>query len=251
VGPNAVGDIVMYEQLVRRRSDGQWKWRFRNLTYSDLEPRDITPPLAGGELVSWVTPLNSLNIAFVDIEGSIQLFYKARNASRWSLTNLSQTAGTGPLIGELSVMQLRNGTIHIAGWATGDHVWVTTFRQGRGWSSRDLTEALVTPMFRARSLTTFVNKGGLGFIAGITPGGEVSMIKYQTARNRWVRHNIELYAPDFREHHGRLESTVDRDSGEINIVGTLDTTRVMRWSWVPGGTWTYQDVSYELARSGG
>src|SRR5207237_90943 len=34
-GTNSVGDVIVYQQLIQRNSDGQWRWQYRNLSHND------------------------------------------------------------------------------------------------------------------------------------------------------------------------------------------------------------------------
>jgi|GEM_PF-1638548 len=244
---SSAGDVIVYSQTIKRTNDGQWRWKYRNLTHNDLEVVGQEAPYITSELVTWVTSLGVANIAFIDLDGDIRVMYKGKLDSRWTLGNLSEAAGTAPLVGELSVIQMRNRTVQISGTTEEGNVWVTTFREGNGWSSRDLTDRLDGPTMRVRALTSFVNKAGMGFVAGIKENGQISLFRYQASKNRWAKQDLGLAPPDSRQMAGRLETVVDLETGEVNIVGTLDSTRLVRWTWQPGQAWSYQDVSYRLA----
>ncbi|MCC6319973.1 MAG: hypothetical protein IT438_00875 [Phycisphaerales bacterium] len=245
---NIVGDVIIYCQTVKQRADGiGWRWKYRNLTHRDLEPLEIEAPIIASEVTAWVTSLGSLNITFLDLDGNIQNFFKTRTDKGWTLANITQAAGTGVLVGELSVMQMRTRAVQITGTTEEGHVWATTFREGQGWTSRDLTERFETDPALVRSQVNYVNKAGVGFVAMIKENGNISLFRYAAAKNRWVYQDVNLTPPDFRNMMGRLEVTVDRETGEVNIIGTLDSARVVRWNWAPGRAWAFEDISYRLA----
>ncbi|MFN7022112.1 MAG: CAP domain-containing protein [Phycisphaerales bacterium] len=244
---NAVGDVILYCQTVKRRADGSWRWKYRNLTHSDLERVNVEMPFIASELVTWVTPQQSLNITFLDLDGNILNFFKTRSDKFWSLGNISQAAGTAPLVGEVSVMQMRNRTVQITGTTEDGHVWATTFREGRGWTSRDLTARFEADPARVRSQVAYVNKAGVGFVAMIKENGKLSLFRYAAAKDRWVYQDVNLTPPDFRLMLGRLQAVVDRETEEVHLVGTLDSARVVRWTWAPGRPWAFEDISYRLA----
>lgn len=251
VGVSDTGELVAYMQTLQRNTSGEYRWTFRNITAKDIDISGNSMPYVASELVTWTTRAGSCNIAFLDDLGNIQLVYKAKGKARWSIQDLSNVARTGsPLVGELTVVQTpRNGGVHIAGTDERGRVWVTSYRENLGWTVRNLTQRLRGYTLDVRSLTSYVAKSGFAFIAGIKSDGTISMYRYNAAKHAWAKVDLGLNPPDFRNMRGRLDSVVDTDTGEINIVGTLDSTRLVRWTWTASGGWVYQDVSYKLAET--
>jgi len=244
------GDLIIYSQMLTRNSGGQYIWTFRNVTALDVEPKRLTMPEVNSELVSWVTPNKSANLAFLDDTGTIQLFYKQKGKVRWSLQNLGVIARTGELLGELNVVQTARNGVTITGTDVDGHIWATTYRENAAkvgwWSSRDLTARLRSHSVSIRSHTSYVDRSGFAYIAGIKSDGTIGMFRYNPSRNAWRAMSTELNPPDFRNMEGRLSASVS-STGEINIVGTLDSFRLVRWTMRPGQAWTFEDVTYKLA----
>jgi hypothetical protein len=243
------GELIIYSQTLKKPT-GQYKWTFRNVTALDVETKGLEMPFATSELVSWVTGALTCNIAFLDDTGAIQLFYKPKGVAKWTLQNLSAVTGTGPLVGELTVFQTpRNQGVHISGTDEFGHLWVTSYTRLGGWWGRDLTSRLNGYAFGIRTLASYQNKSGVSFVVGIKADGNLSLYRYMATRNAWAKVDINLTPPDFRNMAGRLSVAVNRTSGEINIVGTLDSFHLVRWTWRPGEGWNYEDVSYKLAEA--
>lgn len=251
VGVSDGGEVITYMQLLKKNAEGGYIWAYRNITATDIEARRLEVPEVYSELVTWVTPNWSCNIAFLNQDGAIQLLYKPVNKTRWFLQNLGAVAPIKtPLVGELTVFQTpANRGVHIAGTAENGDVWVTSFRDKAGWSSRNLTARLKGPALEIRSLTSYVDRNGVGYIAGIRSDGDISMYRYAPKKNAWGKVAIVLQTPNWRNMMGRLDATVNAGTGEINIVGTLDSARLVRWSWAPGRGWQYEDVTQLLAEA--
>lgn len=251
VGVSDGGEVVTYMQLLKKNAQGAYVWSYRNITAADVEARRLAVPEVSSELATWVSPNWSCNIAFIDENGGIQLLYKPASTSRWFLQNLDTVAPVkDALVGELTVMQtLTNKGVHIAGTSETGDVWVTSYRENAGWTSRNLTARLRGPKLEIRSLTSYVDKNGFGYIAGIRSDGDISTYRYAPRKNAWARVGMVLLTPNWRNMMGRLDSTVNMQTGEINIVGTLDSERLVRWSWVQGRGWAYEDVSLLLAEA--
>lgn len=248
VGVNSVGDIVMYCQKVRPSPNGGWKWKFRNLTASDLERVNQEMPLIASEVDAWVMPdSGDMHITFLDVDGNIQQFSRGMADRNWRLENISQSVNIAPLVGELDVMMLRNGTIQIMGTSEDGHIWAMRYRERDGWTPRDLTGRFRGPDIQIRSVSTYLKKGGAGFVAGITESGSVRVFRYIPWKNRWKLMPLELRPPDLHVMVGQLQTTLDEVTGNIHIVGTLENSRVVKWSWQRDLGWSFEDVSYEIA----
>lgn len=245
------GELIAYSQTLRRNSAGHYIWTFRNITAKDIDVKEARMPVVASELAAWVTPAGSCNIAFLDDTGRIQLVYKPKGKVRWNLQDLSAVARAGaPLVGELSVFQTpRNGGVHIAATDENGRVWVTSYREKSGWSVRNLTQRTRGFTVQIRSLTSYVAKSGYAFVAGIKEDGTISMYRYAPGKHAWAKIDLGLNPPNYRNMLGRLDAVVDTDSGEINIVGTLDSQRLVRWIWKASTGWVYEDVTYKLAEA--
>lgn len=250
VGVSDGGEVITYMQLLKKNAQG-YVWSYRNISATDLEARRLAVPEVYSELITWVTPNWSCNIAFLNEDGAIQLLYKPVNKTRWFLQNLAAVAPTKtPLVGELTVFQTAsNKGVHIAGTAENGDVWVTSYRDKAGWSSRNLSARLKGPQVQIRSLTSYVDKNGIGYIAGIRADGDISTYRYTPKKNAWGKVAVTLLTPNWRNMMGRLDATVNTTTGEINLVGSLDSGRLVRWSWVQGRGWQYEDVSILLAEA--
>lgn len=248
-GTSDAGELIIYSQLLKK-INGQYKWTFRNISEKDVENRGLEMPYVASELVSWVTPNKTCNISFLDFDGNIQIFYKVRGKLKWRMQNLTEVTGTAPLVGEITVFQTpRNGGVHISGTAEDGHLWVASYTTRGGWWGRDLTRRLHGYGFQIQTITTYQNRAGINFVIGVKDDGRISAYRYLASRNAWRKVNLNLSAPAYKNIDGRLTVAVDKVSGEINIISTLNTYRLARWYWRPGQGWTFEDVTQKLAEA--
>lgn len=249
-GASDSGELVIYSQLLRK-VNGQYKWTFRNITEKDVENRGLEMPYVASELVSWVTPNKTCNLAFLDFDGNIQIFYKVKGRLRWQMQNLSAVTGTAPLVGEITVFQTpRNGGVHISGTDENGHLWATSYTtRGNGWWGRDLTARLHGYAFQPQMITTYQSRAGLNYVVGVKDDGRISAYRYSARRNSWRKVNMNLAPPAYQNIDGRLTAAVDMVSGEIDLVSTLNTYHLVRWYWRPGHGWAFEDVTQKLAEA--
>ena len=117
---------------------GQW------LTSSLSEAAGSTIKLRAETLTSWVTPWGGLNVAGVDENGGVTIFWWSLTSDVWTASTV--TADVSPVAspaGPLSAAVTSTGAVHIGGVSTTGHVIDLSWKPGGSWELTDLTVSAV------------------------------------------------------------------------------------------------------------
>lgn len=246
-GLNAAGKLIDFKMKPGRKNNGDWKWGFLNVQ-NHLNFRGRVAPEMAGQLDSFVTPNNSWNVVGLDTSGAIQLFFKEAGR-RWDVVNLSAFAGTPMLTGSLSVYQGTERSIGITGIAPNGNVWVTGFTESGGWQASNASQGKRAPQkFRGGGLTTYVDAGGVAYLAGLNGAGKVVVYRYNANNGKWASsiasNQVGAEAPRLA---GAMTATMSADGVGVSVVGQTAEGRIIRYSWRAGEAWQAEDVSERLA----
>lgn len=240
-GLNAAGEVVVYRQ---NRTSGSAVWEFRNISVEDLTPQSIATPGFVGNLISYVTTWNGLNIAGLDTDGNIYTVWWAPGLANWSASNLSQITNAPKLVSGLTAYLTSWGGINIAGIDTNGDVtttwWVPEF--GGEWRNSNLTTLFSFPKLTGGQLSSYVAPWGGLNIAGTSAEGKLSIYWWAPGLTDW-RYSTDLVATTLTP-AGRL-SGVTSAAGTTHIIGTTDTGSIFRYRWQASdpNVWTAQDIT--------
>ncbi|MGE4196806.1 MAG: hypothetical protein AB7G11_06760, partial [Phycisphaerales bacterium] len=240
------GDLLLYSQT-GARVGADFSWTFRNLVSSDLAPQGQAMPAFVGNLTSYVTDWNGLNIAGLDASGRIQVVWWAPGLERWQATDLTAATGAPRLGGDLTVYLTGWGGINLAGLDDAGRVTVTWWVPGFGgeWRTNNLTGETGGPALRTSSVTSYVTPWGGLNIAGIDPQGRVLIYWWVPGFLSWVVTPVSDDIPGAIPPQRRLTG-VASPVGTINLFGVGSDGDVLRFFWNPGQAWRQQNVT-ELA----
>ncbi|MBX3358344.1 MAG: hypothetical protein KF745_07940 [Phycisphaeraceae bacterium] len=249
-GLNASGHLVMYEQIAGAGIAGKWSWRYVDLTTRDLNPQGFTTPAFAGDLISYVTSWNGMNIAGLDSNGDIQVVWIAGDMTQWAVDNLSQITGAPALTGSLTSFLTPWGGINLAGADAQGKLsitwWLPEFLGA--WRTNNLTDDVGGPVLKATSAASYVTPWGGLNIAGIDNDGRV--VVYW-----WAPGMKELFGSDYWR-VDVLSDTVPAGTdlptsrligvsynATINLLGAGETGEIIRYFWQIGGVWQAENVS--------
>lgn len=240
-GLNAGGEVVIYRQV---RTGQTVTWEYRNLSTQDLTPQSLTTPSFVGNLISYVTTWNGLNIAGLDTDGNIQTVWWAPGLTNWTTSNLSVITGAPKLVSGLTAYLTSWSGINIAGIDVNGDVtatwWVPEF-QGN-WQNSNLTTLFSFPKLIGGQLSSFVAPWGGLNIAGRSNEGKLSVYWWAPGLTNW-NYSTDLVNTTLTP-AGRLSGQTSA-AGTTNIIGTTDTGTIFRYRWQAStpDVWTAQDIT--------
>lgn len=220
-GLNASGQLVVYKDTNTFVVGGR-TWEFENLSVRHLDSSGTPLPRLSGELVSYVTPWNGLNITAIDDSGHVHAVWTSPALNgKWILSDLTALTNSGPVSGSLTVFQTSWGAINISGVASTGRVLVTWWTPGMAaWRQDDLTDNSGGPALRTGTVTSYVNPWGGLNIAGLDESGHMHVYWWAPGRNSWSSARMtDDTTPDSLRPSGKLESVVDR-RGRVSIFGS-------------------------------
>lgn len=239
-GLNSAGEVVLYRQVRGETTT----WESRNLSTQDLTPQGLTTPSFVGNLISYVTTWNGLNIAGLDTDGNIHTVWWAPGLTNWQTSNLSVITGAPKLTGGLTSYLTSWGGINIAGLdVNGDTTttwWVPEFEGN--WQNSNLTTQFNFPKLVGGQLSSYVAPWGGLNIAGTSAEGKLSIYWWAPGLTDW-NYSTNLVDTTLTP-AGRL-SSVTSAQGTTHIIGTTDLGSIFRYRWQASNpdVWTAQDIT--------
>ncbi len=94
VGLNSGAQVVQYYQSSLTQVGGKFNWTFHNISVSDLTPQGLATPRFVGNLSTYVTSWNGLNIAGLDDQGNVHTVWWAPGLAEWTTSNISAITGS-------------------------------------------------------------------------------------------------------------------------------------------------------------
>ena len=262
-GLTATGDLVIYAQIGDRDNRARPVWDFVNLTDEHLARRGIATPAFQGDLTSYVTSWNALNIVGLDAAGDLRAVWIAPGMDGWSVSNLSDIAGTPALTagggggdgaGAVAYLTPWDG-INLAGIdPAGDLIvtwWVPQF--GGDWEVTNLSDAFPGPALAPGTALAYTTPWGGLNVGGITaPDAAAPDAAGSLALWWWVPEFGGQWrvAPDVVPGAEPLRTVGDgagvssftSTAGTTNVLGTTATGEVVRLSWSPGRDWRAENL---------
>lgn len=243
-GLNAQGQLIRYFQTAQG-------WGFDNLALAYLIPNGDAMPAFAGDLVSFATNWGGLNVIGLDAAGTIWSIWWAPGAARWYANDISTAHSAPPLVGGLTVYLTPWDGINIAGIDTQGHLraifWVPEF--GAAWEHDDLTEDTGGPLLLPESVTSYTSSWGGLNIAGLDRETDELAIYWwapDRAAQGWaVEYFTELDPIPSRivRLRGLATPGLLAPEASLNILATLEDSRLVRLCWMPGENWAWEDVS--------
>lgn len=253
-GLDANNDLVLYGENAPATGMevGWYDWAFDNLSQSVFRNANLTPPMFDtdrfGSLVAYTTPWGGLNLAGVDIDGSVQVVWTAPDVSGWVGSDLTQAVGVhdgydGRILSNLRATVTSWGGISIYGGADARVFW---WAPDLGSTWRYAVLSLETPdpgpeLLAATADTLTSSWDGISY-SGLDADGHVQVYWWAATPNIWQASHLDA---DFGEHRaayaGRL-SAIAPPNGQTIVA--RDTIGHVHWINLDStGTWMDVDVS--------
>jgi hypothetical protein len=240
------GDLVIYSQTGARDGSGNYAWSFADITQRDLAPLGATTPRFAGDLISYVTAWNGMNIAGLDDTGQIQVVWWAPGLSHWQTSNLSQITGAPTLSGGLTAYLTSWQGINIAGVDQDGRLrvtwWVPQFEGN--WQNNDLTAQFDGPTLSGGTVASYVTSWGGLNVVGLDDTGKLVAYWWAPAieGGQWQVTNLSDTVTDPPALSGRLTGVPFGDG--ISVVGFDADGDVVRYHWsAASGQWQAEDVT--------
>lgn len=220
-GLNASGELVVYEDSAAVNSSGQRVWTFTNLTTTHITTAGQTMPHLVGDVISYVTSWDGLNIAALDDHGHIQAVWTSPAlAGTWILSDLTVATNSSPIQGGLTAYLTPWGGINLSGLDETGRVRVTWWTPGMdNWHDDDLTSSANGSTLVGSSVTSYVNPWGGLNIAGVDDSGHVHIYWWAPGLDHW---NESQMTDDSTAEHLRPRShlnAVTAPDGRSTITG--------------------------------
>jgi cyclophilin family peptidyl-prolyl cis-trans isomerase len=243
-GTTSNGQLVIFDQTATKDSGGNYTWTFANIATRDLIPNGKTMPVWVGDITTYVTSWNGLNVAGLDSNGKIQVVWWAPGLSAWTTDNLSDLTGAPAITGSLTSYLTSWGGINLAGTDSNGKLNVTWWVPGANWVTNNLTDQFAGPTLVTTSLSSYVTPWGGLNIAGLDANGKINVYWWAPGMSDWVVTNLSDITTGAVAPSGRMTG-VASPSGTINLVGKSASGAALRYYWNPGdgGTWTFLDLS--------
>ncbi|MBC7834764.1 MAG: S8 family serine peptidase [Phycisphaerales bacterium] len=226
------GDLGMYMSSGLIDAQGVPMFMFHNLG-QELRANGLTMPAYSGDLISYVTSWNGLNIAGLDAAGQIHSVWWAPGVAHWSTNNLSAQTGAPALVGGLSVYLTGWGGINLAGIDADKRVsvtwWVPEFIGE--WRTNNLTDEIGGPLMNASSVNAYVTSWGGLNIAGRSEDGRVMVYWWAPASNRWDVAALSDQIPGAPIPNGPIRGVTNTSAEPINLLFSTDSGDVIRYRW--------------------
>jgi len=239
------GDMVLFQQTGAGESGG-YAWSYVNIAETHLGAQSQTMPAFAGEVVSYVTSWNGLNVAGLDENGDIQVVWWAPGLELWQTNNLSDTTGAPPIVDGLSAYLTPWDGINLSGINAQGEVTVTWWVPGfeGDWLTNNLTQEFSGPALVAETVTSYVSTWGGLNIAGLDESGNVTVYWWapELTNTGWQITSLSNQISGAPTLVGRLTGHASQ-TGTLNVFGASDEGHVIRFHWAPGGLWAAQDLS--------
>lgn len=251
-GLNATGQLIRYYQDGTKLTNAiDYRYFSSNISTADLATQGLTSPAFVGKLASYATSWGGLNVAGLDAQGNIWSVWWAPGLTKWTVSNLTEITGAAKLTGGLTVYLTSWSGINIAGLDSNSHLqvawWVPSF--GGTWQQSDLsadTSGGTATKFRANSVSSYVSSWGGLNIAGIDDTtGETRVFWWSPERVSvgWAITSLSSAIPVGSPVITRDTTGSVGYDNSLNVFGYTATNQFVRYSWLPGGTWTATNLS--------
>lgn len=245
-GLTAAGDLVIYGQTTQMNEQGHVIWAYDNLFNSVVRAQGLPVPefdIAGrGNLISYETSWDGLNIVGATTEGRPIALWTAPGIQGWHVTDLAAAAPDPNQVGDFSHV-----TVYITSWgginiATGDNLkvlwWVPEF--GGDWQVASLRDVAGGPSLRGETLSAyFAPWGGLN-VAGLDEDNKLWIYWWTPEIDQWFITQLDPASPDHPVPTGNVSTLAM--PGALNIFARAQSGDLIHYLWQPD-VWTVTDVT--------
>ncbi len=243
-GLDNTGDLIFYRETGGTDGLGRDVWTTVNITDTQLTPNGVSMPDLSGGLISYVTRGARLNIAGIDANGEIHVFFRRPGLSAWKSLNFSDLWDAPDLAGGLGVHVRPFGGINIAGLNSAGQLittyWVPGFAR---WETINITNEAGGPALRADTLTAYGNVWGGPNFAGLDLSGRAVVYWTLPAGAGWRSTDLTQVVPGSPIAATGLIASRDPGSSEISLFGVDAVGELFRYFWRPGEGWDYERVT--------
>lgn len=252
VGLSANGEILRYYQDGQKIDDGaDYRFLYTNISDTDLTPNSVATPAFVGDLISYVTSWNGLNVAGLDADGNIWSVWWAPGLTAWSVSNLSEITGAAKLSSSLTAYLTSWNGINIAGLDADSQLqvvwWVPQF-EGT-WAQSNLSTDTIggtAVRFRAGSVSSYVSSWDGLNIAGIDDvTGKTQVFWWAPARvnDGWAITSLSDAVPAGSPAIVRDTTGQVGLDNSLNVFGYNSASQLIRYYWLPGGEWAATNLT--------
>lgn len=239
-GLTQTGELVLY------RENAAGTWEFFNVTTQDLTPQNFATPSWTGELTSYVTSWNAMNIVGLDNAGQVFTVWVAPGTfTQWRADNLSTITGAPAFTGGLTIFQTPWSAINIVGLDTSNNVSTTWWLPGGNWRTDNLTTAFNFPKLFGGRLASYVQPWGGQNIVGRTEDGNIAIYWWSAGINNDNWNYSASFVETSLRPAGRFTG-VSSAGGSTTIVTTTENNRIYRYYWSPPSPatpWIAEDIT--------
>lgn len=210
------GKVVLWQQLRGSLSNGNPRFYFRNVNDRDLAPIGLATRFESG-LTAWTTPRGTLNIAAVDGQGRIRMFWRVNN-TEWTGINISDYVSMpAAIVGDISAFQTPGRGITIIGSDANGGTHTIRWRANSGWIYRGITGVGGSNTYlQSGGMSSFIMPGAPAYVAGVDVDGNLTMYRYRYGNDTWNRASVNL--GELPVLSGYASTYFDAVSGETFIV---------------------------------
>lgn len=250
-GLDAAGRMVTYWQTGAMQTNGLWKWFFTDMAERDLFRRGRRMPVVTGELTTYVTQRNSLNIVASNAAGDVLLFFRpggGKATQLWNFVNITAQTRAARFVGMPTAYETTSRSVQITGTDVAGNVWSIYWREGAGWKSKNLTASLGgAPALMTEGVGSYANTGGVGFTVGVTSEGEVILYRYQfkNGRDTWAYASVSAAVSNPPRIVGPVSAAFR--AGSILLAGRGEDGEAYSIAFTPSVGWTFESVSLALS----
>lgn len=198
--PGLTGDLTVYQPNwgsihiggldVRGHAVNYW-WApgLDDWQYSDLTSLVSGPTMSGG-LTSWVAPWGALNLAGLNDDGEIVVYWWVPGLSSWQNLNMTTRFDGPSLGGQLAAFVTPWGAMNILGLNEFGNATAYWWVPGAGdWNISDLTAITHTSSFAQGLSATLSTDGGIN-VFGLDSGDRLNVLRWTPSSGRWADTDI-------------------------------------------------------------
>lgn len=249
MGLNASGQVVAFTL-----ASGSTQWAFRNITLEDLASNSQDLPQFVGDLISYDTSWEGLNLAGIDASGDIWSIWWAPGEDHWNSSNLSRITGADAVnfVGGLTAYLTSWGGINLAGVDDSGDVRVVWWVPGAAWDLANMTDNFGGPQLTPSSVSSYRSSwDGLNIVGFDQNTGQVQVYWWAPGMDSWnVSSLSSAVGDDAIDPSTNLRGIAGADDS-LNVIGRSSSGEIVRYYWEPEfeGDWLVEnldDCSYEV-----
>ncbi|MBX3385355.1 MAG: CAP domain-containing protein [Phycisphaeraceae bacterium] len=238
------GKVVLWQQLKNNLPNGNPRFYFRNVSDRDLAPLGLAARFESG-LTTWTTPRGTMNMAAVDPQGRIRMFWRVNN-TEWTGIILSDFVNMPAAItGDITAFQTPGRGITIIGNDASGGTHTIRWRANSGWIYRGITDVGGNTLLQAGGLSSFIMPGAPAYVAGIDLDGNLTLYRYRYGNDTWNRASVNI--PDAPVLSAYASTYFDESTGQTYIVSRSIGGEFQLLAIDQFGSWSTHNLSALLA----